>query len=279
VSILLEQGPHGWDYPTVDELLDARERLDHLSDQFGWLVERHLLGSEEIHVHLWLPGGDCEEHVACVSFIPFRWRASMEVGDSAEDWFPTCVYELKSRCPCDQIQAPVLVPVVEFVEGFERVPERIGQWWAIERLQLLERCSRARGRVLKLPPDLGAYVPPLGDVGPGDVPERRHMDRELVSVVHLLASASDESRNEVVKTRSHVVGELADEELPVGIESLWREAELVLKAIRLKLTLDGIQLVLSDSLNAITKGVEVEYRPPSLEFVVGQRVAHGATTP
>jgi hypothetical protein len=276
---LLEQGSNDWQYPTIDELLDARQGLDDLSDQFGWLVKRHLLGGEEIHVHIRVSGGDVqrEKYVGCVSFIPFRWATANGPVQILKEWLPTCIYELDRCSPRDQIQAPVLVPVVEFVEGLERVPERIGRWYAIERLQLLERCSGLRGSVLELSSDLVGGVPPVVDVGPCDISEWRAVDRKLISLVLLLASASDECRDEVVETGSHVVGEVPDEELPFGIEAIRRKAELVLGAVRLQLTLDGVQLLASDSLKANTEDVEVCLRPPPLAFVVSQQI-HGVTS-
>jgi hypothetical protein len=35
----LQQRPNRWEYPTVDELIDACERVDKAADQLGRLVQ------------------------------------------------------------------------------------------------------------------------------------------------------------------------------------------------------------------------------------------------
>jgi hypothetical protein len=95
-----------------------------------------------------------------------------------EQWLPPTVYGLDAGVASEQIQAPVLVPIVQRIEGEQGVPVRIGAWYSIERLQLLERCLRSRRSALELPFDLRSVVPPLVDVLPTDV-FGRGVDREL----------------------------------------------------------------------------------------------------
>jgi hypothetical protein len=133
----LQKCSHGWEYPTVDELVDVAERLDQVADKFGRLVQAYLVGGEEIHAHITLLAHG-ERHGVCISFVAFRY--SMLRGRSLEDWLPSSVYEGERGAVYEQIQAPVLIPIAQDFKREQGVLDWVGSWYSVERLQRLERC-------------------------------------------------------------------------------------------------------------------------------------------
>src|SRR3954469_9833902 len=160
-----EQFGHRWKYPSVDELIDACERVDQVADQLGRLIQAYVIGGEEIHVHIRFVANR-EPHGVCVSFVGFRYPRVDS--SSLEDWLPTTAYELDGGSMREQIQAPVLVPVAHDLKHGQGMAHEIRHWPSIERLQCLERCLGAARGALELPADLavGVGVPPLVDVLP-----------------------------------------------------------------------------------------------------------------
>jgi hypothetical protein len=176
----------------------------------------------------------------------------------------------------EQIQAPVLIPITESGEHGKRVPDPVGHWYAIERLQRLERCLGSRRSVLEVPIDFARAVPPL--VNPIPTYAARGIDRELRSLVLFLSGASHESRNQVVETRASVVDEVSEDDAYIRVESLQRNIELVLGGVVVELTTDGWSVSVREPFDKVEKNVKVVHRTSPLAFVVGEQIAHGGTS-
>lgn len=269
----LQQGTHRWKYPSVDELVDACKRVDEVADQLGRLVEAYVVGGEEIHVHVEFVAGG-ERHGVCVSFVGFRYPCAL--GRTFKDFLPSSVYELGGDDPCEQIQAAMLVPITQDVQGVQGVSKGIDDWYSVERLQLLERCLRARGRTLEIPFDAapGIFLPPLIDGA--QFVRFDAVDRELACLVFLLAGATDQGGNEVVERSAGVVNEITDEQRPSRVDGFQRYVEDVLASVSINFSGDGLEINVGGVFDRFPNSLEVEHRAAPLEFVVPQEPTHDA---
>jgi hypothetical protein len=263
-----------WEYPSVDELIDASKRVEEVANRLGRLAEAYVVGGEEIHVHIQLIVRG-ERHGVCVSFKGFRYRQVQR--RTVEDWLPTSVYELGRGVAYGQIQAPVLVPITQDVEDPKGALPRIDFCWpSIERLQPLKRCLSSCGGALELPLEFAstAFLPPLVNVlrtySLGNA-----VDGELTALVLLLAGASDQSRDEVIQGSASVMEEISKEQRPVGVDLFQRYLEDVLAGVWIELSGDRLGVHVGEPFNRSPKNVEVVHRPAPLEFVVPQEGSHG----
>jgi hypothetical protein len=276
VTGLHHQATNHWKYPTIDELIDARERFQEVADQLGSFVQAYVMGGEQVHVHIQL-ALDGQRHGVCVSFSGFRYP----VLDSRniEDWLPISVYELGIDTVCQQIQAPVFVPIahdLELEQGMGRGISNLAPWPSVERLQSLECCLGAGRGVLELPanPTLRVFLPPLIDVVKAD--PVKAIDRELASVVVLLAGTSDQGGDEVVKASTGVVGKVSEAKRPIRTDLFQRYLEDVMAGVSIEFSKDGLAVNVAEPFNRFPKNVEVVHRSSPLAFVVPEVVAHGA---
>jgi hypothetical protein len=271
----LQQTPNRWEYPTVDELVYLTRRMNDIAKKVGRLVQSYVMGGDEIHLHIRLILG-VESHAVCISFVGLRYL-SVE-GRNLEDWLPASVLEVDGGPPYQQIQAPVFVPIAQDLKDVQGMPGGIDGWYSIERLQRLERCLAARRSVLETPRNgtAGITFPPLVHVLPTYL-RKDAIDRELARLVLLIASASNQGGDEIVKRGSGVVDEVAKDKRPSGVDLCERDLKAVLAAVRIEFSADAsLRFVVGELLDGIPKTVEMVRRPAPLTFIVPEKIGHDA---
>lgn len=255
-----EELGEGWQDAPAYGLPDVIERLDDLFPG-GWpvAVKRYIKRGAQVHVHLRVVGADLGSTEYCAFFEPSRQGR----GDRGDVDTKLVESDQAGReNVLGQIQRPVFVPAVQFVEVGERffvgvAPSRVKgiAIRSIERLQLLKDCLRSWRDAPNL---LGGSRDLEGTLGE---------DRELGFGGPGIASDTDQLPHEVVKGGAHVVDAVTDDRADVGrVGTITLRPEDVLAGLGIVFAGDVVGFRVDDLLQGALDGIEVGIRPRELRL-------------